>query len=435
MYDIIGLLVDGASCCVVVVVIVVVVVALMILLLKTLARACLVMFGCCSAGTAVSRDGCGGALGVCSASNYTPWWSDLLQRADHTTADSDLNHADVILANAAVLTPRRLSPAFGADEMELLLLLLRHSGYQLRSDDPQALKQIIALVKEKFTAATADSTADADADADAGTAVAPGVNGTSSNGSLAEEAGRWKAAFGARASSSPSSPSQPGDYDNGSTNAVVGGSRARYILDTILELQSNKRSRIQEQGQESGRRVRKWLGSVKAAKGGGSGGGDASLRVTWAELVSTESKGRWWRVGAAWAGRGGSSSSSSSAATPGNGGGAAVGMATGGATSAGSGTGGGDANGDEDGGEAGGLLALAARQRMNTDVRRSVFVAIVGSSDCEDALEKILRLNLKGAQEREIARVIVECCSQEASYNPYYAHLAERVCDRQPKLR
>lgn len=320
-------------------------------------------------------------------------------------------------------------------------MLLQHSGYQLRSDDPQALKQIVALVKEKFTAATADYAAGASAD----TAAVPSVNGSSSsNGSssLAEEADRWKAAFGARASSSSSS-SSPGDYENGSTNAVVGGSRARYILDTILELQSNKRSCIQEQGQESGRRVRKWLGSVKAAKGGGaggSGGGDASLRVTWAELVSTESKGRWWRVGAAWAGRGWPSASSSSlspspsAVTQGKGG-AVVGTAARDSTSAGRSAGGGDKDGDEDGSEAGGLLALAARQRMNTDVRRSVFVAIVGSSDCEDALEKILRLNLKGAQEREIARVIVECCSQEGSYNPFYAHLAERVCDRQPKLR
>lgn len=323
--------------------------------------------------------------------------------------------------------------------MELLLLLLRHSGYQLRSDDPQALKQIVALVKEKFTAATADPVAGIDAEA-GGTTVAPGVNGgRGSESSLAEEAGRWKAAFGARTSPSSSS-SPPGDDDNSSTNAVVGGSRARYILETILELQSNKRSRIQEQGQESGRRVRKWLGSVKAAKGGGggSGGGDASLRVTWAELVSTESKGRWWRVGAAWAGRGPSSPSpsSSSPATPRQGG-AAVGAAVGDTASAGSGssTGGGDENGERGGSEAGGLLALAVRQRMNTDVRRSVFVAIVGSSDCEDALEKILRLNLKGAQEREIARVIVECCSQEGSYNPFYAHLAERVCDRQPKLR
>ncbi|CAM9186893.1 unnamed protein product, partial [Hapterophycus canaliculatus] len=214
-----------------------------------------------------------------------------------------------------------------------------------------------------------------------------------------------------------------------------GGSRARYILDTILELQGNKRSRIQEQGQELGRRVRKWLGSVKASKGGGAGGaggGDASLRVTWAELVSTESKGRWWRVGAAWAGRERSSTAAASGEVDRIGSGVVAESGSGGR---GGGGGGGGEPSAEPESEAIGLMALAARQRMNTDVRRSVFVAIVGSSDCEDALEKILRLNLKGAQEREIARVIMECCSQEVSYNPFYAHLAERVCDRQPKLR
>ncbi|CAM9799736.1 unnamed protein product [Choristocarpus tenellus] len=72
---------------------------------------------------------------------------------------------------------------------------------------------------------------------------------------------------------------------------------------------------------------------------------------------------------------------------------------------------------------------------MNTDVRRSVFVAVMGSSDCEDAFEKLLRLNLRGPQEREVARVIMECCGQEATYNAFYAHLAEHMCQRQPKLR
>ncbi|CAN0235456.1 unnamed protein product, partial [Discosporangium mesarthrocarpum] len=81
------------------------------------------------------------------------------------------------------------------------------------------------------------------------------------------------------------------------------------------------------------------------------------------------------------------------------------------------------------------LRELAGRQRMNTDIRRSVFVVVMGSSDCEDALEKILRLNIRGAQEREIACVLLECCGQEAAYNPFYAHLAQRICLRLPKMR
>ena len=41
------------------------------------------------------------------------------------------------------------------------------------------------------------------------------------------------------------------------------------------------------------------------------------------------------------------------------------------------------------------LLQLAARQRMNTDVRRTVFCIIMGSEDYMDASERLLRLPLK----------------------------------------
>lgn len=41
------------------------------------------------------------------------------------------------------------------------------------------------------------------------------------------------------------------------------------------------------------------------------------------------------------------------------------------------------------------LLQLAAKQRMNTDVRRTVFCIIMGSEDYVDASERLLRLPLK----------------------------------------
>lgn len=58
------------------------------------------------------------------------------------------------------------------------------------------------------------------------------------------------------------------------------------------------------------------------------------------------------------------------------------------------------------------LLRLAAAQRMNTDVRRAVFCAVMGSEDCMEAFEKLTRLPLKGEQDREIIRVLVNCCLQ-----------------------
>jgi nucleolar MIF4G domain-containing protein 1 len=74
------------------------------------------------------------------------------------------------------------------------------------------------------------------------------------------------------------------------------------------------------------------------------------------------------------------------------------------------------------------LLKLAAKLRMSTDTRRAIFLAVMGSEDAIDAAERLLRLNLKGQQEREIVRVIVECCMHETAWNPYYGMVLSRLC-------
>ncbi|CAM9283852.1 unnamed protein product, partial [Choristocarpus tenellus] len=169
---------------------------------------------------------------------------------------------------------RLLVEVFGELEMELLLLLLRHSGFQLRADDPQALKDIVLLVKSKASAASGSHTfsslpksemetnAASTTDHDSGT---PGM--ASSNATCGTERDN----------------SQGGEGMEGPIEASGGGgARARYVVETIVELQSNKRNRLQLQEREADQRFRKWLGGVKA-KRGGVAGGDASLRVSWAE--------------------------------------------------------------------------------------------------------------------------------------------------------
>lgn len=64
---------------------------------------------------------------------------------------------------------------------------------------------------------------------------------------------------------------------------------------------------------------------------------------------------------------------------------------------------------------------------QNTDNRRAIFCIVMGSEDFVDCAEKLLRLPLRGEQEREVIRVLLECCLQEGSYNPYYAHVAARI--------
>jgi NADH:ubiquinone oxidoreductase subunit E len=47
-----------------------------------------------------------------------------------------------------------------------------------------------------------------------------------------------------------------------------------------------------------------------------------------------------------------------------------------------------------------------------------VFCVIMGSSDFVDAFEKLTKLQLKGRQERDIVRVLVECCAQVPTVAP-----------------
>lgn len=76
------------------------------------------------------------------------------------------------------------------------------------------------------------------------------------------------------------------------------------------------------------------------------------------------------------------------------------------------------------------LMALARKMRMSTDVRRAVFCAVMGAEDYAEASRELAKLapQLKPPQDREIIRVIFACCTQEKSYNPYYAALLRSVC-------
>lgn len=45
------------------------------------------------------------------------------------------------------------------------------------------------------------------------------------------------------------------------------------------------------------------------------------------------------------------------------------------------------------------------------------------------------RLGLKGHQERETVHVLVDCCLQERTYNPFYAFLASKLCDYERRFQ
>ena len=74
------------------------------------------------------------------------------------------------------------------------------------------------------------------------------------------------------------------------------------------------------------------------------------------------------------------------------------------------------------------LLAVAREYGMNTDIRRSIFVAIMSATDAQDAYVRLNKLRLKRAQEQEIPRVVLRCTGGEDKYNPYYTLIAKKLC-------
>lgn len=80
------------------------------------------------------------------------------------------------------------------------------------------------------------------------------------------------------------------------------------------------------------------------------------------------------------------------------------------------------------------LIQLAREQHMNTDVRRSIFIAIMSATDYKDAHLRLQKLRLKKAQELEIPKVLIHCAGAEEMYNPFYSFVARCVCsDRKLK--
>ncbi|XP_036086488.1 nucleolar MIF4G domain-containing protein 1 isoform X3 [Rousettus aegyptiacus] len=181
------------------------------------------------------------------------------------------------------------------------------------------------------------------------------------------------------------------------------GVEIRFMLETMLALKNNDMRKIPGYDPEPVERLRK---AQRALVRGASSGTEAQLRVSWDGVLNAERTGRWWIVGSAWTGAPMIDSSRQKVPQ----------KQLAGTVSA-------------------KMLDLARKQRMNTDVRRTIFCTIMTSEDFLDAFEKLLKLGLKDQQEREIVHVLVDCCLQEKTYNPFYAFLAGRLCDSDRRLQ
>lgn len=171
------------------------------------------------------------------------------------------------------------------------------------------------------------------------------------------------------------------------------GSRTKFLVESIRDVKNNKAKQDNEVTAAATQKMRKFLGNFGKAD---------PIQVSLDDLHNAETRGRWWIVGAAWKNNSTKDEAGSNV----------------------------DQNALDDILDTAepNWLELARKQRMNTDIRRAIFVAVMSSEDYVDAYERIQKLHLKNKQERDIPLVVLHCVASEKVYNPFYALLAGKLC-------
>eukprot|EP00090_Calanus_glacialis_P014214 TRINITY_DN22941_c0_g1_i1.p1 TRINITY_DN22941_c0_g1~~TRINITY_DN22941_c0_g1_i1.p1 ORF type:complete len:828 (-),score=364.25 TRINITY_DN22941_c0_g1_i1:57-2540(-) len=180
-------------------------------------------------------------------------------------------------------------------------------------------------------------------------------------------------------------------------------SRVQFMLEVLMAIKNNNVNKIPNYDPSHFDHLKKGLKTHLR-----EGNFVTELKIGFLDLVRAESRGRWWIVGSAF-----------------------TGVLAGG--------------GEEEKDDSKDvvkkqqfsdkLLDLARKMRMNTDNRRHTFCIIMTAEDFMDCAEKLVKLGTKNQMEREVVFVLTDCCMQETNYNPYYAHLANRLASMDRKYR
>lgn len=191
--------------------------------------------------------------------------------------------------------------------------------------------------------------------------------------------------------------------------------RTKFMIETINDLKNNRMKTgavASAVTSEHTVRMKKILGTLNTRNIKAS----EPLRIGLEDLLQADKKGKWWLVGASWAGAETKSADHDDSHH------VRQQKVENDITTS-------EEPGLED------LTELAREHRMNTDIRRAVFITIMSASDFQDANLRLRKLKLKKAQELEIPKVLIHCASAEKAYNPYYTLIAKKLCnDRKLKM-
>ncbi|CAI5755588.1 unnamed protein product [Candida verbasci] len=174
----------------------------------------------------------------------------------------------------------------------------------------------------------------------------------------------------------------------------LNNTRIQFLIETISSLKNNKLKILNEANHQLTIRLKKFLGGISNITD--------PIQVNLEDIHNVSTRGKWWLIGSAWKGNDEEKFVQDVDTTA--------------------------MNDIIDTAEPN-WMELAKLQRMNTDIRRAIFISIMSANDYIEAMTKLDKLSLKRSQEREIPRVLTHCAIMEPSYNPYYGVLANKLCD------
>ncbi|KAJ9118524.1 hypothetical protein QFC24_006178 [Naganishia onofrii] len=200
--------------------------------------------------------------------------------------------------------------------------------------------------------------------------------------------------------------------------------RSKFMVETLVNVKNNKMRAIPggEIAAESTQKMKRFLGGLTKKKHILA---HEPIRVSLDDLLNAETKGKWWLVGAAWAGnplvdrqREQEALKSKNVSAV-----AAKKIAP-------------TADNDDDDelnllgmDNHEELIKLAKKQGMNTDIRRSIFIIMMASDDYVHACDRLSALKFNETQQRDFVRVALHCCGVETRYNPYYTLILQNLCE------
>lgn len=186
---------------------------------------------------------------------------------------------------------------------------------------------------------------------------------------------------------------QKASYENGES------SRVKFMLEILLAIKNNNINKIPQYDPSEVEHLKKVMKNVIR-----KGNDITQFNITLEDLLHADEIGKWWIIGSAWSG---SNTINNLIET--------------------------NKSNNLNFGKK--ILELAKKQRMNTDTRRNIFCILITAEDYLDAFEKLHHLGLKDQQEGEIIHVLMHCCLQENKFNPYYAILAQKLCEYNRKYQ